>query len=251
MNEQVISVLIIDDEAPARKKLSLFVDNDKRFSVVGEAVNGQDALEKIIQLTPDLLLLDIQMPGMTGFDVLRLMTENSPAIIFTTAYDEYAVQAFDVSAVDYLLKPISQQRFEQALNKVIELTSTNWNEKVAQVLRALKHKQHAKKLAVRHLQKVSLLNVEDVDFIVSEHRLINIYSNKQQKFWTNENLTQLEARLNPNDFMRIHRGAIVNLHAKFEIQTWDSGRYKLHFSDDRTLIVSREYAKKLREVVGF
>ena len=219
MNNTVIKILIVDDEAPARTKLSLFVETDKRFLVVGEAKNGQEALEKIVTLTPDLLLLDIQMPGMTGFDVLRLMGDNSPAIIFTTAYDEYAVQAFEVSAIDYLLKPISEHRLQQALEKMINLSAINWDERVSKVLQTLKHKQYAKKLAVKHMQRVSLLNVDKINFIVSEHRLINIYNNNNEKFWTNENLTQLEARLDPNDFMRIQIQTCGCLFKIFHIDT--------------------------------
>ena len=247
----VINVLIIDDEMPARQKLQLFVENDPRFKVVGQAKNGQEALDKITKLQPDLLLLDIQMPGMTGFDVLRLMDQSSPAIIFTTAYDEYAVQAFEVSAIDYLLKPISEQRLQLALDKVAKLTTVDWNDKVSEILAKLKHKKHITTLAVRHLQRVSLLKAEEINFIISEHRLINVYNKEGQRFWTNENLTQLEDRLNPDMFMRVHRNAIINLTANFEIQTWDSGRLKLHFKDDKELIVSREYAKKLREQLNF
>jgi len=247
----MIKVLIIDDEMPARQKLQIFVENDPRFTVIGQAKNGQEALDKISELKPDLLLLDIQMPGMTGFDVLRLMDKSSPAIIFTTAYDEYAVQAFEVSAIDYLLKPISKQRLQQALEKVTSLPTPNWDKRITQVLTELEHKEYIKTLPVRHLQRVSLLKVEEISFIISEHRLINVYNNNNQRFWTNENLTQLESRLNPEQFIRIHRNAIINLNANFEIQTWDSGRLKLHFTDDRELIVSREYAKKLRVHLNF
>jgi len=247
----MIKVLIIDDEMPARQKLQNFVENDQRFKLIGQAKNGQEALNKITELRPDLLLLDIQMPGMTGFDVLRLMDKSSPAIIFTTAYDEYAVQAFEVSAIDYLLKPISEQRLQQALDKVVKLTSVNWDDKVSQVLNHLHHKKYIKTLAVRHLQRVSLLKVEEICFIISEHRLINVYNNENQRYWTNENLIQLESRLDPELFMRIHRNAIINLTANFEIQTWDSGRLKLHFEDKQTLTVSREYAKKLKNHFNF
>jgi len=249
--KNMINVLIIDDEMPARQKLQNFVESDQRFKVIGQAKNGKEALNKITELQPDLLLLDIQMPGMTGFDVLRLMDKSSPAIIFTTAYDEYAVQAFEVSAVDYLLKPISEQRLQQALNKVTKHTSVNWDDKVNNVLNQLQHKRYIKTLAVRHLQRVSLLKLEDICFIISEHRLINVYNNENQRYWTNENLTQLESRLDPELFMRIHRNAIINLAANFEIQTWDSGRLKLHFKDKQTLIVSREYAKKLKRHFDF
>ncbi len=246
-----IRVLIVDDEAAARKKLLHYIESDKRFCVVGQAKNGQEAINKISELQPNLLLLDIQMPGMSGFDVLRLMDVGSPAIIFTTAYDEYAVKAFEVSAIDYLLKPISAQRLQKALDKVIHLFQVNWDEKIDSVLQKLKHKDYAKILAVRHLRRISLLNVEDISHIVSEHRLINVYNHEDERFWTNENLSQIESRLNPDYFMRIHRGAIINLSAKFEIEPWDSGRLKLHFKNDKELVVSRDHASNLQERLGF
>jgi len=246
-----IRVLIVDDEAPARKKLLHYVESDQRFCVAGQAKNGQEAINKISDLQPSLLLLDVQTPGMSGFDVLRLMDAGGPAIIFTTAYDEYAVQAFEVSAIDYLLKPISEKRLQKALDKVINLFEANWDEKIDNVLQKLKHKEHAKILAVRHLRRIRLLNVEDISHIVSEHRLINVYNHEDERFWTNENLSQIESRLNPEYFMRIHRGAIINLSAQFEIEPWDSGRLKLHYENGKELVVSRDHASNLRERLGF
>lgn len=251
----VINVLIIDDEAPARLKLQRLVEQDNRFSVLALAKNGLEALDKIAELQPDLLLLDIQMPGMTGFDVLRLMDTASPAIIFTTAFDEYAVKAFEVSAIDYLLKPITESRLTQALDKVANachsaVLQTNWDKKVDDVLNKLKHKEYVKRLAVRHLKRVHLLSVSDISHIVSEHRLIHVYAKNGDKFWTNENLSQLAARLDPNHFMRVHRSTIINLSSKFEIETIDSGRLKLHFSNEQILFVSREHSHKLKQSLG-
>jgi len=251
MAEDKIKILIVDDEAPARNKLQSYLENDERFLVVAQAKNGIEALDKISTLKPELILLDIQMPGMTGFDVLRLMDSGCPAIIFTTAYDEYAVQAFEVSALDYLLKPISESRLKQALNKVIDLSKLNWDKKVDTVLEQLQHNEYAKRLAVRHLRKISLLNTEEISYIVSEHRLINVYNHQDERYWTNENLTQLESRLDPEFFIRIHRGAIINLSSNFEIEPLDSGRLKLIFKLGRELFVSREHTIKLRKHLGF
>jgi len=248
--ESELSVLIVDDEAPARQKLQGFVEKDQRFCVLGQAKNGPEALDKIAQLTPDVLLLDIQMPGMTGFDVLRLMDAGSPAIIFTTAFDEYAVKAFEVSAIDYLLKPISEQRLTQALDKVIKLAKVNWDAKIENVLTKLEHKEFAKRLAVRQLRRVHLLNVEDISHIVSEHRLINVYDQNASRYWTNESLSQLAERLDPECFMRIHRSTIINLSARFEIEPWDSGRLKLHMQNGQQLFASREHAGRLKTKLG-
>jgi two-component system LytT family response regulator len=214
-----------------------------------------------------LFLLDIQMPGMTGFDVLRLLDGPSPAVIFTTAYDHYAVQAFEVSAIDYLLKPIAQARLTQALDKVILLGEkkepTDWNDKIETVLDKLVHPEYAKRLAVKHLERVHLLDCQQIRYIVSEHRLVTIYAQDGQKYWTNENLSQLAGRLDPDKFMRIHRSAIIFLEANFEVESFNSGRLKLHFlagnndgsaqgnSEDQTLVVSRENVAGLRVRLGF
>jgi DNA-binding LytR/AlgR family response regulator len=250
-SQSKLRVLIVDDEAPARRKLHSYLENDERFIVVGEAKNGREALTYISKLQPEILLLDIQMPGMTVVDVLRLMDAGSPAIIFTTAFDEYAVQAFEVSAIDYLLKPISQQRFQLALDKVITLFQLNWDEKIAQVLQKLQYKEYTKRIAVRQHKLVTLLNTEDISHIVSEHRLINVYTHDDERDWTIENLSQLAARLDPECFVRIHRSSIINLSAKFEIEPWDSGRLKLHLNNGKELMVSREHANNLRQRLGF
>ncbi len=251
MNKEIIKILIVDDEKPARAKLRHYVATDNRFTVVGEAKDGQQAIDKISKLHPQLILLDIQMPGMTGFDVLRLMDAGSPAVIFTTAYDEYAVKAFDVSAVDYLLKPINESRLQQALDKVSNLMPQDWDKKVADVLLNLEAKDYIQRLAVRRGQRSKMLNTEDIRLIHSEHRLINIYNHQGERHWTNEKLSQLENRLNPQSFMRIHRSSIVNLAAKFEIETWDSGRLRLHFSESQVVVVSRENAARLKKTLQF
>jgi two-component system LytT family response regulator len=247
MKNQKITVLIIDDESPAREKLRRYVGTDPRFEVVEEARNGQEAIAKIGCLRPQLVLLDIQMPGMSGFDVLRLIDTVKPAVIFTTAFDEYAVKAFDVAAVDYLLKPINQDRLQQALNKVSDLMEQNWDNKIAAVLQHLPQENYLDRLAVRHSRRVQIINVNDIALIHSEHRLINIYTHLNERYWTNENLTELEKRLNPQSFMRIHRSSLINLQAKFEIEVWDSGRLRLHFNNDKVAVVSREYSVKLRQ----
>lgn len=247
MSNNLISVLIVDDEAPAREKLRRYLEKSSQFEVIAEARNGQEALDNISLFNPQLILLDIQMPGMTGFDVLRLMDTNNSAIIFTTAYDEYAVKAFEVSALDYLLKPIGEQRFHQALDKVLLLMQENWHEKVTHVLQHLAAKNYISRLPVRSGQRTKIVNVNDISFIRSEHRLVNIYNHQGEKYWTNESLTQLENRLDPKLFMRVHRNCIVNLIAQFEIMVWNSGRLKLYFGFDQEAVVSREHVNSLKE----
>ena len=247
-----ISILIVDDEPPARNKLRRYLEADRRFQVIEECGDGPQTLASIESLKPDLLLLDVQMPGMTGFDVLRLLGEYRPQVIFVTAYEEYAVRAFDVSAVDYLLKPVGRKRFNEALEKFIK----QWDGKVLDkdptlVLNALEAPAYPARLAVRRLDRVLLIAVADISHIVSEQRLISIYTHDNQRFWTGETLDQLQKRLNPDTFFRSHRGSLINLEGRFEIEPWKDGRLRLHYESGKTLVVSREPARKLRELISF
>lgn len=250
MSLQNIKVLIVDDEAPAREKLSRYIAQCDGFSVVGEAKNGQEALEGIELLEPDIILLDIQMPGMSGFDVLRLMEKQHAAVIFATAFDQYAIQAFEVSAVDYLLKPIGFTRLEQALVKASKHLALNWQQKIQQVLSHVAADHVIQRLPVRQGQRIKILNTQDICFIRSEHRLINIYDHAGQRYWTNESLTQLAQRLDPQYFVRIHRNSILNVSSKFEIKALGSGRLKLYFDFALEGVVSREHAAEFKQRIG-
>jgi two-component system LytT family response regulator len=250
MNNEIIRVLIVDDEAPAREKLVRYVAECHQFKVVGEAKNGQEALDCIAQLQPQIILLDIQMPGMSGFDVLRLMDEHNAAVIFTTAFDDYAVKAFEVSAVDYLLKPISFSRLEQALVKASKHLKQNWQDKINTVLMNVASDNLIQRLPVRQGQRIKIINTQDISLIRSEHRLIHIYDHAGEKYWTNESLTQLEQRLDPQFFVRIHRNSIVNLSGKFEIKNFNSGRLKLYFDFAQEGVVSREHSTAFKQRLG-
>ena len=242
-----ITVLIVDDEAPARHKLTSYLEKDKRFSLVAEAKNGQQAILDINNHKPQLILLDIQMPGLSGFDVLRLMDPQNIAVIFTTAYDEYAVEAFDVSAIDYLLKPISEERFRKALDKVFTTLSQNWQLKISTVLQSLKSSSFINRLSVRHAQLTKIMQVDDIKIIHSENRLVTVLDNYGGTFWTNEKLSDLERRLNPQKFMRVHRSTIINLATDFEVSPHNSGRVKVVYIGGLEVVVSREYTSKFKK----
>lgn len=251
----VISTLIIDDEAAARNRLRTLLFDMPGLKLVGEAENGVQALELIERLEPQLLLLDIQMPAMDGFDVLRqLPAQTMPAVIFVTAYDQYALQAFDVSAVDYLLKPYSEERLQQALDKVVKKIAVSQPSKIpenmARLLENLPVAEFVRQLPVRVNKRVKLINVEDISRIVSEHRMINVYDRQSNRYWTNETLEQLQKRLDPERFFRVHRSGMINLMADFEIEPWDDGRLKIHFSDGEVITVAREPAKALKSILG-
>ena len=241
-----LKLLIVDDEAPARKKLARQLLQHPSVQVIGEARDGVEALTLVDELKPDVVMLDIQMPGMTGFDVIRLMDRPQPKVIFVTAYDEYATRAFDVAAIDYLLKPVSDARLNLAIKRIREADPD-----AATVLDVLEHPGYAKRLAVRHLKRVKLVQVLDINYITSEHRVVYVFDKSGNKHWTNETLDQLSRRLDPEQFFRIHRSSIINLAASFEMEPWEDGRLKVHFDDDTMLMVAREPAIELRKLLGF
>ena len=239
-------VLIVDDEAPARRKLARQLSRFDGVELVGEAEDGIRALQLIEEKKPELVMLDIQMPGMTGFDVVRLMQAPRPKVIFVTAYDEYAVRAFEVAAMDYLLKPVSDDRLKEAFTRVQQIPADP-----TAILDVLEQPTYTKRLAVRHLKRVKLINVEDIGYITSELRVVYIYDQTGSKHWTHETLDQLQKRLDPEHFFRIHRSSIINLSATFEIEPWEDGRLKIHFPDETVLTAARTPAGLLRKILNF
>ncbi len=247
-----ISTLIVDDEPAARKSLQRGLRGDARITVVGEAKDGPSAVTMIEEKKPQLVLLDIQMPVMNGFDVLRaLAPECIPAVIFVTAYDEYAIAAFDVSAVDYLLKPFSEDRLREAIDKVAAKIEGPWPSTIQGLLETLPNAEYVRQLPVHAQKKIRLLDVDSISHIVSEQRIIHVYDQEGHGYWTNETLDQLQKRLDPEQFFRIHRSSLINLKSGFEIEPWEDGRLRLHLKGGETLTVARERAKLLRERMGF
>jgi two-component system LytT family response regulator len=220
--------------------------------VVGEAEDGPSAVALIEEKGPRLVLLDIQMPVMSGFDVLRaLAPERLPAVIFVTAYDEYAIAAFEVSAVDYLLKPFSEVRLREAIDKVAARIEGPWPSTIQGLLENLPHEAYLRQLPVHAHKLILLLDVDSISHIVSEQRIIHVYDQEGHTYWTNETLDQLQERLDPEQFFRIHRSSLVNLKSDFQIEPWEDGRLRLHLKGGNSLTVARERAKLLRERIGF
>lgn len=247
-----ISTLIVDDERAARKSLRRGLERDSRVDVVGEAEDGPSAVELIEEKRPQLVLLDIQMPVMSGFDVLRaLEPECIPAVIFVTAYDEYAIAAFEVAAVDYLLKPFGEDRLREAIDKVVARIAGPWPSTIQELLGNLSNAEYVRQLPVHAQKRIRLLDVDSISHIVSEDRIVRIYDRERHKYWTNETLDQLQKRLDPEQFFRTHRSSLINLRSDFEIEPWKDGRLRLHLEGGTTLTVARERAKLLRERMGF
>ena len=207
---EVLKVAIVDDEPLARKTLRTLARRDPELQVVAQCRNGLEAVEAVREHKPDLMFLDVQMPEVNGFDVLELLGEEAPVIIFVTAYDQYAIRAFEVQAIDYLLKPFTDERFEKAVERAKELLRRghSMRSKLAALTNA--HRAWAQRLMVRAAGRVVFLKTDEIDWIEAADYYARLHVGKSS-YLLRESMNDLEATLDPNHFVRIHRSAIVNL----------------------------------------
>ena len=247
-------VLVVDDEPAARRKVLRFLKEHADVEVAGEAASGEEALERIVAEQPDLVFLDVQMPGMNGFEVVEAITavEHVPAIIFATAHDEYAVRAFEVSAVDYLLKPFDRERFERALDRARKSVGEPAGAAQAQLLSLLDSMrpagQFARRLLVPSNGRAVFVNTSDIVRLESERNNVVIHA-RGGIFTLRSTLDALERRLDPQQFVRIHRSHVVNMDAVKEIHPWFHGDFKIRLHDGGELMWSRRYAAKRPDLI--
>jgi two-component system LytT family response regulator len=255
-----LRLLIVDDEPPARERLRRMLAEIGTVKVIGEAGDGAQAVEMIEALSPDLVLLDIQMPGLDGFGVIEAL-EEPPPIIFVTAYDEYAIRAFEVHALDYLLKPFSRERLKTALRRAQEglaelrdpdaSPSKTFAAQLAPLLESLAAQGHyLTRLAVRDRDCVRVLDAHEVDWIGVEGEQVIVHMG-ERAFPIRRTLADLEARLDPAQFFRAHRAAIVNLDRVQKVIPWFKGSHKLQLTTGVEVDLSRARARALREILGW
>jgi DNA-binding LytR/AlgR family response regulator len=245
-----IRTLVVDDEKLARDRLTGFLSKLGDVEIVGEATNGVEAVERIQDTKPDLVFLDVQMPGMDGFEVLKALPRPEFHVVFATAYDEYAIRAFEVQAVDYLLKPFARARVEEAIGRVrARLDRGTPAIDVESVLRRLEEgrKEHLKQIPVHAGKRILLLPVDEVLWFGVEYRLVYAHT-AERAYMTNVTLRDLEERLDPETFFRAHKASLVNMRQVKEIVPWFGGRYKLVMRDPTAseVPVSRAQARALR-----
>jgi two-component system LytT family response regulator len=255
-----LRLLIVDDEAPARERLRRMLAEIETAKVVGEAGDGAQAVEMIEALCPDLVLLDIQMPGLDGFGVIEAL-EEPPPIIFVTAYDEYAIRAFEVHALDYLLKPFSRERLTAAIRRAEEELAgvrdpdagpaQSFTAQLAPLLESLAAQGHyLTRLAVRDRDCVRVLDARELDWIGVEGEQVIVHVG-ERAFPIRRTLADLEARLDPAQFFRAHRSAIVNLDRVQKVIPWFKGSHKLQLTTGAEVDLSRARARALREILGW
>jgi two-component system, LytTR family, response regulator len=245
-----IRAIIVDDEPLACERIRMLLEGEPELRIVSECRNGKDALRAIEELNPDLVFLDVQMPELTGFEMLdRMDPARMPVVIFVTAYDQYALKAFEVSALDYLLKPFDRERFKRALGRArAELDRRKAgavNEKVLKLLSELQRsKKYVDKLIVRAGGRVLFLRADEIDWIEAAGNYVRLHAGKEEYLYR-ETMTRLEEQLNPDRFARIHRSTIVNIERIKELQPWFRGDYMILLRDGSKLILSKTYRGRL------
>jgi two-component system LytT family response regulator/two-component system response regulator LytT len=247
---QTVRALVVDDEALARARVRRFLEEVDGVEVVGEAANGVEGIEKVGEHRPDVIILDIQMPGMDGFQMLKALDE-VPLVVFATAYDEYAIKAFEINSVDYLLKPIERGRLEKAIDRVRRVLSDD-EKRTSEIERlvGLMRSQGPERLPVLRGKRIVLIDPSDVVWVGVENEIVFVHT-AAERYMMNTTMADLEERLDRTRFFRIHRSTIVNLEHVVEIVPWFSGKYKVVVDDaDRSeLVLSRGRARELREII--
>ena len=255
-----ISVIIVDDEKPARDELGYLLKGVPEVNVIGQGKNGVEALALIKEHSPDLVFLDVQMPGLDGFGVLKKLVERKmkmPHVIFATAYDQYAVQAFEVNAVDYVLKPFDKSRIAKAIQRARKMleTQTTAAERLEQLVTQLAAaKQSPQSPAVKVListqQRLLLVNAEDVIFASIDGGMITVFARDLEGSSNYRTLEEMEQALASDVFWRPHRSFLVNIHHIKEVIPWFKSTYMLKMDDKKQtqVPVSRSQTKRLREL---
>jgi two-component system LytT family response regulator len=240
-----MKALIIDDERLARKELTNLLKDHHEVEIIGEAVNVDDAYQKIVTLDPDLLFLDIQMPGKTGFDLLEML-DSVPKVIFTTAYDEYALKAFEVNALDYLLKPIQPERLAESIKKLFKLEE----EEPFQDLPLRERKLGANdQVFVKDGDKCWFVRLSEVRLFESDGNYIKVYF-ENFKPMIHKSLNALDERLDDRTFFRASRKHIINLHWVEKIEPWFNGGLMVQLKGGGRIEVSRRQSSKFKEMMS-
>jgi two-component system, LytTR family, response regulator len=263
-----IRALVIDDEPIARRRIRRFLRSENNVEVVGECTNGREAIDAIREHSPDLVFLDVQMPDVDGFGVVsEVGADRMPAVIFVTAYDEYALRAFEVHAMDYLLKPFDAERFKTAFQRarahIERVTTAEAGRRLKTLLEqvlsddridvnaalqqpaAAPASRHLDRLMVKSDGRVFFVRVADVDYFEASGNYVRVHVGKTSHL-IRETMSGIESSLNPSMFARIHRAVIVNLDRIRELQPWFAGDYIVILRDGRQLKLSRTYREQLQ-----
>ena len=240
------SAVIIEDELPAQELIKSFLASDTEIEVLSVCDDGFEGLKALNQLKPDILFLDIQVPKLTGFEILELM-ECNPVIIFSTAYDEYAIKAFDTNAADYLLKPYSKARFNEALSRAKVKVQAQTKEELNPAKTEIQP-ESIDRIVVKTRHKLEIIKRNDILYLQADDDYVRIFSAKGE-FMKNDTLKKYDGKLGA-DFVRIHRSTIVNVNHISNIHLIEKDSHEVHLNDGTRLKVSKSGYKVLKEVLG-
>jgi two-component system LytT family response regulator len=251
---QKIRTLIVDDMLLARKRLRRVLSQDPEIEIIGECTDGQQAIETIQNLKPDLLFLDVQMPEIGGFEVLQeIGVNNAPVVIFVTAYDQFALRAFEVHALDYLLKPFENARLQntvaRAKAQIRKRESAVTDERLLALLKTVKNdEKYLKRLTVKSRGRTIFLTVDEIDYIEAEGNYLSLQIGEQSHLIRSA-MHQFESRLDPEKFVRIHRSTIINIDRVKEMHPLFNGDQLIIMQNGKELTLSRNYRERLKDLL--
>jgi two-component system, LytTR family, response regulator len=244
-----VRALIIDDEPLGRERVRMLLAEHPHVSVVGECADGRSAVAAIRTHRPDLVFLDIRMPELDGFEVLDALDGDAlPNVIFVTAFDEYAIRAFEVNAVDYLLKPIDPARLAQSIERVEKSAGNHGDERLLAVLEMMRRPAHRSRIVVRDSRGAFFLPTTDILWLEAAGNYVRVHAAKGA-YLVRETLKELEKTLDPERFVRVHRSAVVNLDAVERVEPWKRGEYAIVLRDGTRLVSSRTFGNAFRAML--
>ncbi len=250
-----VKILIVDDEPLARERIRALVSDHRDIEIIGECSTGVEAVSSIKRLEPDLVFLDVQMPDLDGFDVIESVgAAEMPTVIFVTAYDKYALRAFEVNALDYLLKPFDRERFDAAIARgraqIQQKKSGALNERLLALIADIRAEPtRIERLVIKSGGRVFFIKTDEIDWIEAAGNYVRLHTATGEHLHR-ETMSNLEARLDPRKFMRIHRSMIVNCERIKELHPLFHGEYAVTLSDGTRLTLSRSYRDRLQELLG-
>jgi two-component system LytT family response regulator len=250
MQSSKIKVIIIDDESLARQITKSYLSTKKDFEIIAECSNGFDAIKKINELKPDLIFLDIQMPKLTGFEMLELI-EEPPVIIFTTAYDHFAIKAFEVNAIDYLLKPFSEERFEAALQKAVLQLGDRFkqNSAIENIIKTTDEKiEFLERVVIKDGPKITVIPVGEIKWIEAQDDYVLINTEKG-RYLKQKTMKYFDSHLNENQFVRVHRSFIINVDFIQHLEQTETESYRLVLKNGKEIPVSKTGLQRLKSTL--
>lgn len=246
-----IGAIIIEDEKPARDLIKKFMEEREELELLGEYDNGFSGLKATHEFEPDVLFLDVQMPKLNGFELIELL-DYTPEIIFTTAYDQYAIKAFEQNAVDYLLKPFSKERFNEGVDRLLARVEQGSGKKTTEKIR--KHFSESEELlnrvVIKKSGKIHVLAVTDIQYLEAQDDYVMIYT-QQGRFLKQQTMKYYEKHLDPDQFIRVHRSYIVNVQVIERIEPYEKTNYILLLADGNKVPVSRSGMQVLKDKLDF